>query len=51
MFIWATIYGIGAVFVFDTLWRRQENAQAGQSWCIVSIETGNIASETRRMTR
>ena len=22
MFIWATIYGTGAVFVFDTLWRR-----------------------------
>jgi hypothetical protein len=23
MFIWATIYGTGAVFVFDTLWRRK----------------------------
>ncbi len=23
MFIWAAIYGSGAVFVFDTLWRRK----------------------------
>ena len=23
MFMWATIYGTGAVFVFDTLWRRK----------------------------
>ncbi len=23
MFIWATVYGTGAVFVFDTLWRRK----------------------------
>ena len=23
MFVWATIYGTGAVFVFDTLWRRK----------------------------
>jgi hypothetical protein len=26
MFIWATIYGTGAVFVFDTLWRRKPTA-------------------------
>lgn len=26
MFIWATIYGTGAVFVFDTLWRRKPSA-------------------------
>ncbi len=26
MFIWATIYGTGAVFVFDTLWRRKPAA-------------------------
>jgi hypothetical protein len=23
MFVWATIYGTGAVFVFDTLWPRK----------------------------
>jgi hypothetical protein len=27
MFIWATIYGTGAVFVFDTLWRRKPAAK------------------------
>ncbi len=26
MFIWATIYGTGAVFVFDTLWPRKRAA-------------------------
>jgi hypothetical protein len=28
MFIWATIYGTGAVFVFDTLWRRKPAADS-----------------------
>lgn len=28
MFIWATIYGTGAVFVFDTLWRRKPTADS-----------------------
>lgn len=28
MFVWATIYGIGAVFVFDTLWRRTPESPA-----------------------
>ena len=23
MFIWAAVYGTGAVFIFDTLWRRK----------------------------
>ena len=27
MFIWATIYGTGAVFVFDALWRRKPAAE------------------------
>ena len=27
MFIWATIYGTGAVFVFDTLWRRKPSRE------------------------
>jgi len=27
MFIWATIYGTGAVFVFDTLWRRNTSSE------------------------
>jgi len=27
MFIWATIYGTGAVFVFDTLWRRKPSQE------------------------
>ena len=30
MFIWATIYGTGAVFVFDMLWRRKPQGQSGQ---------------------
>ncbi len=29
MFIWATIYGTGAVFLFDTLWRRKPSAESG----------------------
>jgi hypothetical protein len=28
MFVWATIYGTGAVFVFDTLWRRKPRAES-----------------------
>ena len=28
MFMWATIYGTGAVFVFDTLWRRKPAADS-----------------------
>jgi len=28
MFIWATIYGTGAVFLFDTLWRRKPAAES-----------------------
>ncbi len=28
MFIWATIYGTGAVFVFDTLWPRKRAAES-----------------------
>ncbi len=28
MFIWATIYGTGAVFVFDALWRRKPVAES-----------------------
>ena len=28
MFIWATIYGIGAVYLFDTLWRRKPVAES-----------------------
>jgi hypothetical protein len=28
MFIWATIYGTGAVFVFDTSWRRKPAFEA-----------------------
>jgi hypothetical protein len=28
MFIWATIYGTGAVFVFDTLWRRKPSRES-----------------------
>lgn len=28
MFIWATIYGTGAVFVFDALWRRESAAES-----------------------
>ena len=28
MFIWATIYGTGAVFVFDALWRREPAAES-----------------------
>jgi hypothetical protein len=28
MFIWATIYGTGAVFVFDTLWPRKQADEA-----------------------
>lgn len=28
MFIWATIYGTGAVFVFDALWRRDSAAES-----------------------
>jgi len=31
MFIWATIYGTGAVFVFDTLWRRRVFRNSGLS--------------------
>lgn len=30
MFIWATVYGTGAVFVFDTLWRRKPPADSEQ---------------------
>jgi uncharacterized membrane protein YccC len=28
MFVWATIYGTGAVFVFDSLWRRKPAADS-----------------------
>ena len=28
MFVWATIYGTGAVFVFDTLWRRKPTPES-----------------------
>jgi len=30
MFIWASVYGTGAVFVFDTLWRRKPDGQSDQ---------------------